>query len=199
MVPIRTALSSLGMLVFMCGAAAEPLPPPAGRAIDYAAFTHIEDARQQLARGKFQKARAAVSAAATLNPENSQHKLVLASIEDEERRRSAEEEQRRQTKQRARAVAPILDRARTAEAQAEYERAVWTAENALALDPESTEAKEILERVKAQLAANPRLADETVDLTNEPGTSDPDDTVSLTKPSGMWGRLADAVRGWTRG
>jgi len=55
------------------------------------------------------------------------------------------------------------------------------------------------EALKAQLAANPRLADETVDLTNEPGTSDPDDTVSLTKPSGMWGRLAGAVRGWTRG
>lgn len=163
------------------------------------AAKHIEDARQQLSRGKFQKARALVSAAATLNPENSQHKLVLASIEDEERRLTAEEEQRRQAKQRARAVAPILDRARAAEAQAEYERALWTAENALALDPDSTEAKDILERVKAQLAANPRLADETVDLTNEPGTSDPDDTVSLRRPSGMWGRLAGAVRGWTRG
>jgi hypothetical protein len=103
-------------------------------------------------------------------------------------------------KQRARAVAPILDRARAAEAQAEYERAVWTAESALARDPQSVAAKEILARVNARLAANPRLADETVDLTNEPGTSDPDDTVSLTKPSGgVWGRLAGAVRGWTRG
>jgi serine/threonine-protein kinase len=164
-----------------------------------AAAKHIEDARQQLARGKFQKARSLVSAAAALNPENSQHKLVLASIEEEERRLAAEEEQKRQMKQRARAVAPILDRARAAEAQAEYEKAVWTAENALALDPDSAEAKQILERVKAKLAANPRLADETVDLTNEPGTSDPDDTVSLTKPSRVWGRLAEAVRGWTRG
>jgi tetratricopeptide (TPR) repeat protein len=163
------------------------------------AAKHIEDARQQLARGKFQKARSLVSAAAALNPENSQHKLVLASIEEEERRLAAEEEQKRQMKQRARAVAPILDRARAAEAQAEYEKAVWTAENALALDPDSAEAKQILERVKAKLAANPRLADETVDLTNEPGTSDPDDTVSLTKPSRVWGRLAEAVRGWTRG
>ena len=163
------------------------------------AAKHIDDARQQLSRGKFQKARALVSAAAALNPENSQHKLVLASIDSEERRIAAEEEQRRQTKQRARAVAPILERARAAEAQAEYERAVWMAENALALDPDSTEAKEILDRMKAQLAANPRLADETVDLTNEPGTSDPDDTVSMTKPSGVWGRLAEAVRGWTRG
>ncbi len=164
-----------------------------------AAARHIEDARQQLARGKFQKARTLVSAAATLNPENSQHKLVLATIEDEERRLAAEEERRRLAKQRARAAAPILERARAAEAQAEYERAVWTAENALALDPESTEARRILDRVNAHLAANPRLADETVDLTNEPGTADPDDTVSLTKPSGVWERLADAVRGWTRG
>jgi serine/threonine protein kinase len=164
-----------------------------------AAAKHIDDARQQLAKGKFQKARALVSAAATLNPENSQHKLVLASIEEEEKRLAAEEEQRRLAKQRARAVAPMLDRARAAEAQQEFERAVWTAENALAVDPESTEARLILERVKARLAANPRLADETVDLTNEPGTSDPDDTVSLTKPSGVWERLAIAVRGWTRG
>ena len=164
-----------------------------------AAAKHIDDARQQLAKGKFQKARALVSAAATLNPENSQHKLVLASIEEEEKRLAAEEEQRRLAKQRARAVAPMLDRARAAETQQEFERAVWTAENALAVDPESTEARLILERVKARLAANPRLADETVDLTNEPGTSDPDDTVSLTKPSGVWERLAIAVRGWTRG
>jgi hypothetical protein len=102
-----------------------------------AAAKHIDDARQQLARGKFQKARALVSTAAALNPDNSQHKLVLASIEEEERRLSAEDDRRRQAKQRARAVAPILDRARAAEAQAEYERAAWTAENALALDPDS--------------------------------------------------------------
>ena len=124
---------------------------------------------------------------------------MLASIEAEEKRIAEEEERRRLAKQRARAVAPILERARAAEAQAEYERAVWTAENALAVDPDSTEARRILDRVNAQLAANPRLADETVDLTNEPGTSDPDDTVSLTKPSGVWERLAIAVRGWTRG
>jgi hypothetical protein len=163
------------------------------------AARQVEEARQQLARGKFQKARSLVSAAAALNPENSQHKLVLASIEDEEKRLAAEEEQRRLARQRARALAPMLDRARAAEAAAEYERAVWTAENALAVDPESTEAKEILARVKARLDANPRLADETVDLTNEPGTTDPDDTVSLTKPSGVWERLAIAVRAWTRG
>jgi eukaryotic-like serine/threonine-protein kinase len=164
-----------------------------------AAAKNVEEARQQLARGKFQKARALVSAAAALNPENSQHKLVLASIEDEEKRLAAEEEQRRLARQRSRAVAPMLDRARAAEAQQEFERAVWTAENALAVDPDCIEAREILDRVKARLAANPRLADETVDLTNEPATSDPDDTVSLTKPSGVWERLAIAVRGWTRG
>ena len=163
-----------------------------------AAAKQIEEARQQLARGRFQKARALVSAAAALNPENSQHKLVLASIEEEEKRLAAEEEQRRLAKQRARAVAPMLDRARAAEAQQDLERAVWTAENALAVDPDCAEARQILERVKARLAANPKLADETVDLTNEPGTADPDDTVSLTKPSGVWERLAIAVRGWTR-
>jgi tetratricopeptide (TPR) repeat protein/predicted Ser/Thr protein kinase len=163
------------------------------------AAQQIEEAKQQAARGKFQKARALVSAAADLNPADSQHKHVLAWIQEEEARAAAEAERQRVAKQRAKAVAPILERARAAEAQRDYERASWTAENALAVDLECGEAKEILRRAKEQLAARPELADDTADLTNGTGRlRDPDDTVSLTRPTGLWGRVTGLLRGWTQ-
>ena len=163
------------------------------------AAQQIEEAKQQAARGKFQKARALVSAAADLNPADSQHKHVLAWIQEEEARAAAEAERQRVAKQRAKAVAPILERARAAEAQRDYERAAWTAENALAVDLDCGEAKEILRRAKEQLAARPELADDTADLTNGTGRlGDPDDTVSLTRPTGLWGRVTGLFRSWTQ-
>jgi tetratricopeptide (TPR) repeat protein/predicted Ser/Thr protein kinase len=162
-----------------------------------AAARNLEEARQQLARGKFQKARALVSAAADLDPQNPQHKALLARIQEEETLAAAEAERQRIVKQRAKAVAPILERARAAEAQGDMERAVWMAENALALDLECSEAREILQRAQARIAANPKLADETVDLPGETGQGfDPDDTASLTRPTGLWDRLASAFRSW---
>jgi serine/threonine-protein kinase len=162
-----------------------------------AAVRHLEEARQQLARGKFQKARALVSTAADLDPQNPQHKALLIRIQEDEARAEAEAERNRIAKQRAKAVAPLLERARAAEAQADFERAVWMAENALALDLECTEAKEILQRAKARIAADPNLADETVDIAGETGRGvDPDDTATLTKPTSIWERLTLAFRSW---
>jgi hypothetical protein len=131
-----------------------------------------------------------------MNPANSQHKRVFAWIQEEEARVAAEAERQRIAKQRAKAVAPILERARAAEAQRDYERAAWTAENALAVDLDCAEAKEILRRAKEQLEARPELADDTADLTNSTGRSD--DTVSLTRPTGLWGRVTDVFRSWTQ-
>ena len=162
------------------------------------AAQHVEEAKHQLARGKFQKARELVSAAADLNPGDSQHKLLLARIQQEEARAAAEAERQRVARQRAKAVAPIVERARAAEARRDYERAAWTAENALAVDPDCAEAQEMLQRARAQLEARPELADDTADLTNGTGRSgDPDDTVSLTRPTGLWGRVTDLFRNWT--
>ena len=162
-----------------------------------AAARHIEEAEQQLARGKFQKARALVSKAANLNPADGRHKLVLARIQEAETRVAAEAERERLANQRAKAVAPIIARARAAEAQRDFVRAAWTAENALAMDPECAEASEIHRRACEQIEAQPALADKTVDLTGGPGGSgDPDDTVSLTRPTGAWGRITAALRNW---
>ena len=153
---------------------------------------HLEDARQQLARGQFAKARSLVSTAAALDPETPDHKKVLGDIQEAEKRAAEAIERERLAKQRAKAVAPILARARTAESQKDYERAAWTAQNALAVDPECDEAREMLKRASAQLAANPRLSDETVDLGG--AGADPDDTVSLTRPLGLWERIAGALK-----
>jgi hypothetical protein len=162
------------------------------------AARHIEDAQDQLARGKFQKARELVSAAADLTPGNKQHKRLLAQIQNEEARVAAEAERQRIAKQRAKAVAPILERARAEAARGDHERAAWTAENALAVDPECEEAQQILRQARTELQAKPIDPEDTVDLTNErPRKSDPDDTVSFTRPVGIWERLTGAVKKWT--
>jgi tetratricopeptide (TPR) repeat protein/predicted Ser/Thr protein kinase len=161
------------------------------------ASRHLEEAGQQSARGKFQKARALVSTAADLDPANSHHKLVLARIQEDEARAAADAERERLAKQREKAVAPILERARDAETEGDFVRAAWTAENALAIDLNCAEAKAILGRATAQLQAQPALAEKTVDLTGATGESgDPDDTVSLTRPAGVWGRVTGVVRSW---
>ncbi len=164
------------------------------------AVRQLEDARELIGRGKFQKARDLVSAAAQLDPTNGQHKVLLTMIQEEEARLAAEEERQRLARQRAKAVAPILETARAAEARGEFERAAWAAENALAVDLDCAEAKDILRRARAALDANPKLADETVDLEADgTQTADPDDTVSLMRRPGLWERIAGAVRKWTQG
>ena len=125
------------------------------------AARHLEEAKQHVGRGKFQKARALVSAATHLDPANNQYGVVLAWIHEEEARAAAEAERRILARRLAIAVAPILERAREAEAQRDYLRAAWTAENALAVDPECAEAKEIWQRAREQLEAQPQLADKT--------------------------------------
>jgi tetratricopeptide (TPR) repeat protein len=158
----------------------------------------LDEAKDQLGRGKFQRARELVSAAADLNPANDRHKRMLSRIQDEEARVAAEAERQRLERQRAKAVAPMLERARAEFAHGDFERAAWTAENALAVDIDCSEAKQIMRDARAQLQANPQSADDTVDLTNETARQgDPDDTVSMTRPVGMWERLTDAVRKWT--
>ena len=163
------------------------------------AARHLEEAKQHVGRGKFQKARALVSAATHLDPANNQYEVVLAWIHEEEARAAAEAERRILARRLAIAVAPILERAREAEAHRDYLRAAWTAENALAVDPECAEAKEIRQRAREQLEAQPQLADSTVDFSTGNGQSvDPDATVSFRRPTSLWGRLTDVFRRWTR-
>ena len=93
-------------------------------------------------------------------------------------------------------MAPILERARQAEAQDDMVRAAWLAENALALDLECREAKEIIRRVQAHIAANPTLTEDTVDVPTGRDV-DPDDTASFTRPihTGFWDKVIAVFRG----
>ena len=165
------------------------------------AARHIDDAQEQLERGRFQKARELVSAAADLTPGNPQHKLLLKRIQDDEARVAKEAEQERLARQRAKAVAPMVERARAEAERGEYDRAAWTAENALAVDPECQEAQQILRDARAQVQARPVDADDTVDLTKDADrkSDSDDDTVSFTRPVGVWERLTGAVKKWTQG
>jgi len=160
------------------------------RAREIEAARLLDDARQELANGRFHRARTLASAAAGLDPDNGQPSLVLVRIEEEAARAAAEAERLRLVQQRADAVAPILELAHAAEARHDYVRAAWTAENALALDLECAEAMAIVRRANAELEAHPLLKDETVPA----GTSlDPDDTVRLAAPIGAWKRVTDAL------
>ena len=160
----------------------------------------LDEAQQQLVRHRFDKARALVSEAAGLDPTQREHAAMLARIQHEEALVAEEADRQRLAKQKAKAVAPILDLARAAEARRDYARAAWTAENALAVDIECVEAKEILQRSRAQLDANPAIEDDTVDLTNGTGVqTDPDATVSLARPLGLWERVSSAVKRWVTG
>lgn len=182
-------------------ASAEVKQRAEAKARETRAARHIEDAQEQLARGRFQKARELVSAAADLTPGNAQHTLLLTRIQEEETRLAEEAERERLAKQRAKAVAPMLERARAEVARGEYERAAWAAENALAVDPECSDAQQILRDARAQLQARPVDADDTVDLTKDPDRKreSDDDTVSFTRPVGVWERLTDAIKKWTQG
>ena len=95
----------------------------------------------------------------------------------------------------------MVERARAEAERGEYDRAAWTAENALAVDPECKEAQEILRDARAQIQARPVDADDTVDLTNDADrkSDSDDDTVSFTRPVGVWERLTEAVKKWTQG
>jgi hypothetical protein len=89
----------------------------------------------------------------------------------------------------------VITRARAAEVARDYARASWLSENALALDPDCVEARQIMERAEAALAAQPELADETVRDVGAKAV-DAEDTVTLVNPKSTWSRLAGALKNW---
>jgi serine/threonine protein kinase len=169
----------------------------AARAVE--AARHLLEANDLLGRGKYQKARGAVGRAAQLNPASEEAAALSARIDADEAQAAADREQARLARQRAQAAAPVLAMARAAEAEKDFVRALWTAENALALDLDCAEARQILQRTRATLEAQPALADETVDTSRNHRTGDPEDTVSLGGQASLWRRvLATIIRKWTQ-
>lgn len=154
----------------------------------------LQEARTQLGKGRFAAARDALRRAGELQPADDRVGTLLAEVgkaEVEAREQAAREEDARR---RARAAAPVLAKARAAEAKGDLVQAGWLAENALAVDVDSQEARLLLQRVQQELSTRPALADETVKVGNTASPSvDQDATVQLRAPVPGWRRLVDAV------
>jgi hypothetical protein len=123
---------------------------------------------------------------------------MLAAIMVGEAAAAATAEKERIARQRAKAAEPALEQARAAEAQNDWVRAGWMAENALALDLESDEARQILERVRAKIAAQPSNEEDTVGLAGEAGEANSEDTVTINSQPSGWRRVTAAIKNWSR-
>lgn len=167
----------------------------AARERDERAAQALQEAQVLLGRGKFPAARESIRKAAELRPGDDRPAALLAIVtkaENEAREHAAREEESRR---RAKAVAPVLAKARAAEAQHDFVRAGWLAENALAIDVDSMEARQLLTRVQAKLSSQPELTEDTVKSGNTGGPSvDPDATVRLSAPPSLWRRLVEVFR-----
>ncbi len=160
----------------------------------------LQRARTLLERRKYASAREQVQAAAKLTPSGGEAQALLAAIDEAEAKAREQERRDQEARQRTKASAPVLALARAAEASHDYARAGWLAENALALDPECAEARQIMQRAQEKLSAEPELADETVKMSgaaNKP--KDIEDTVTLLPAASPWQRLAGILRSWMPG
>jgi serine/threonine-protein kinase len=158
------------------------------------ATDRLREAKILVAKGKYRKAREMVAAASSLDPQSSEPIRALAEIDALEARAAEEKARARQADQRARAIAPLLEAAKAAEAGGDFTRAAWTAENALAIDPDCAEARRILTQARETIASQPALADDTVDaLRGRRDGADPESTVTLA-PAGGWRRVLAVLR-----
>ena len=157
----------------------------------------LQKARAFLEKRKYATARENAQAAANLDPADGRAKALLASIDEAEVKARDEERRDREARQRNKAAAPVLALARAAETAQDLARAGWLAENALALDPECVEARQIIERAHAALSTEPELADDTVKMTGAANrTVDVEDTVTLMPVLSAWQRLTGLIRSW---
>jgi hypothetical protein len=149
----------------------------------------VDTAKGLLARGQHAAARAQARSAANLLPAEAEAVALLALIDEAESKAREQEQLERDARCRVNAAAPVLAMARAAEATQDFVRAGWLAENALALAPDCVEAREIADRARAKVAADPALADETV-------TGADQDTLIINPEASLWSRAVEMVRNW---
>ena len=160
----------------------------------------LAEAREESARGKFRRARGLIRRADALVPGSPDAAATLDQVNQREVELAQQVERARLAHQRARAAAPALEMARSAEAHEDFVRAAWLAENALALDQDCTEARALLLRARTRLSEQPALADETVSVGSAGSfPADPEDTVSINRAWQPWRRVAEAIRSWSGG
>jgi tRNA A-37 threonylcarbamoyl transferase component Bud32 len=148
----------------------------------------IETAKGLLSRGQYAAARREARSAANLLPAEAEPLALLALIDGAELKWREQEQREHDARRRANATAPVIAMARAAETTEDFVRAGWLAENALALDPDCAEAREIIDRARTKVAADPGLADETV--------TGAENTLIINPALPLWHRIFETLRNW---
>ena len=153
-----------------------------------AAERMVETAKGLLSRGQYGAARREAQSAANLLPAEAGPLALLALIDEAELKWRQQEEREQDARRRAQATAPVIAMARAAETGQDFVRAGWLAENALALDPDCAEAREIVDRARTKVAADPGLADETV--------TGAENTLIINPAPPLWRRIVATLSNW---
>lgn len=124
----------------------------------------LADARTALAQGDVTRAERRAREAIDKDPHRSEAYDVLAETDRLIREREERAERERVKRAQDRAARPALKVARTALKRGDYSRAIWAAENALAIQPAGGEAQEILDRARALANESARDTDDTLSL-----------------------------------
>jgi hypothetical protein len=154
-----------------------------------AAERMVETAKGLLGSNQHAAARAQARAAANLLPAEAGPLALLALIDEAELKWREQEKREQDARRRAHATAPVIAMANAAETRQDFVRAGWLAENALALDPDCAEAREIIDRARAKVASDPALADETV-------TGADQNTLIINPEAPLWRRIVERVKNW---
>jgi eukaryotic-like serine/threonine-protein kinase len=160
---------------------------------------HLEDAKTLLARGRFDRAIKEARRAAELDPLGTAAPALIAEAFRRQADAAAAEAREKEAVRRTAEVREVLGTAVSALRGKDFVRARVLAERALALDPDSSESRELIAKIAtaAALAAT-AIEDETVDL--QKGEADPDATATLAPAGGasMWRWAIQLRQWWTR-
>ncbi len=147
----------------------------------------VEEAKALLGRGRFDRAIKEARLATELDPSGTAAPALIAEAFRRQADALAIAAKEKEAARRVTELREVLGTAASAFRGKDYARAKALAEHALALDPGSSETKELIGKIAYQ-ASLTVLEDETVEL--EKGLPDPDATAVLTPVSetSMWRR-----------
>jgi tetratricopeptide (TPR) repeat protein len=155
-----------------------------------------ESARAHLARGRFDRAIKDARQAAELDPAGTAAPGLIAEAFQRQSEEATREAQAKEAARRAAEMREMLATGNKALRNKEFPRARSLGEQALALDPDSSEARDFIGKVAAAAAlAASTLEDETVDL--QANQFDPEATAVFAPVSeGVVARWGGALHRW---
>jgi serine/threonine-protein kinase len=138
----------------------------------------LADGRTALKAGDLKRAMRRAREALDKDVHSADAHALQAEVERTQRARDEQIERERVRRAQERAVRPALKIARAALGRGDYARAMWAAENALAIQPGSPDAQEILERAKALGDRSAHDDDDTLSL-DAAAVAERDNTVAM--------------------